>query len=358
MNSRLKLIFTLLIVLAIHSPLSVAEEFELTQDLKLEIISQIAVLLEEKYVFPDRGKVAANELVRRLETGYFDNISDPQIFAFRLTGVLDVISDLHLWVNYHSDPIPTDYNHLEPSPSEQKEQAELLRRQNFGFEKVERLGGNLGYIELREFQYEAETSEKILATAMEFLRHTDGLIIDLRRNGGGHPEMVPLFLSYLIPDKTLVGTLQYREDNRIAEYWTRSEIQGPRYGTQRPVYVLTSKNTFSAAESLSYILQTRGRAKLVGERTQGGANPFNNVRLHDHFMIAVPVATSIDPITQSNWLYVGVRPDHEVEADEALTLAHKLILEEQIASSDDSVARREKEFVLRQIAGSAPRDSR
>lgn len=340
---------SLFVVLLLHSPHSLSAEIILTQSFKKEIISEVTRLLEDKYVYPDRGKVAANELNHRFETGYFDEINDPQTFANRITGILDVISDLHLWVNYQLDPIPEDYNHLNPSPGQQIEQAALLRRRNYGFEKVERLPGNLGYIELRDFHYEAETSEEVLANVMKFVRFTDGLIIDLRRNGGGDPEMVSLFLSYLIEGETLIGTFRYREENKVEEHWTRGELAGPHYTEARPVYILMSQNTFSAAESFSYILQARNRAVLVGERTPGGANPSDNVRLHEHFMMSIPMAMSVDPITQSNWQYVGVRPDHDAPADEALTLTQRLILEEQIANSDESDSRREKEFVLRQL---------
>lgn len=342
-----------LAALPLFSHQLLSAEVNLTQAFKGDIISKVAQILEDEYVYPERGKVAANELNHRFQTGYFDEITDPQIFAYRITGILDVISDLHLWVNYHADSIPVGYSHLDPGPEQQKEYAALLRRRNFGFERIERLPGNLGYIEFRDFYYEEEASERILANVMEVVEYTDGLIIDLRRNGGGHPEMVSLLLSYLVEGGTLVGTLRYRQDKKIEEYWTREEVAGPHFRGGRPVYVLISRNTFSAAEAFSYALQARGRAILVGERTQGGAHPSDNVRLHEHFMMSVPVAASIDPITQSNWQYVGVRPEHEVPAEEALSVAQKLLLEELIAAGEDSVARREQELVLRRLDNQA-----
>ena len=62
---------------------------------------------------------------------------------------------------------------------------------NFGFEKVERLEGNVGYLDLRGF-HRAEVGGDTAAAAMNFLANTDALIIDLRKNGGGAPDMVAL----------------------------------------------------------------------------------------------------------------------------------------------------------------------
>ncbi len=305
---------------------AIAAEDYFNQEFKAELVSQVSRILLDRYIYPDRAQVAVNELNHRFETGYFDSIDDPQIFAYRITGILDVISDLHLWVNYHPEAIPEDYNYLEPTPEQVRERAELLRDRNYGFDQVEILPGNIGYIEFGDFYYESGPSEEYLAQAMTTVEGTDALIIDLRNNGGGSPDMVALFLSYLLPSDSPIGHLQYRDQNRIVESRTLDRLDGPHYGNDRPVYVLMSNRTFSAAEAFSYALQVRGRAELVGERTQGGAHPFDNVRLHDHYMMAVPVARSVDAVTRSSWQYIGVRPDHGVPTEEALARASSLIL--------------------------------
>lgn len=303
-----------------------AAEDYFNQQFKTQLISDISQVLLERYVYADRAQVAVNELKHRLETGYFDAIEDPQVFAYRITGILDVISDLHLWVNYHAEAIPEDYNYLEPTPEQALEQAEFMRSRNYGFEAVEVLDGNVGYIEFRDFFYEEGPSETLIAEVMTTIADSDGLIIDLRRNGGGNPDMVSLFLSYLLPLDTPIGSLQYRNPRKTESYRTLSSIDGPHYGDDRPVILLLGDRTFSAAEAFSYTLQARGRAVLVGERTNGGAHPFDNVRLHAHYMMAVPVARSIDAVTGSNWQYIGVRPDHETAADDALNVALDLLL--------------------------------
>jgi hypothetical protein len=86
--------------------------------------------------------------------------------------------------------------------------------------------------------------------------------------------------------------------------------------------VLTSKYTFSGAEEFSYNLKNLKRATIIGEVTGGGAHPTMGQRINDDFMIGVPFARAINPITKTNWEGVGVKPDVEVPAAQAFKTAH------------------------------------
>ena len=125
------------------------------------------------------------------------------------------------------------------------------RRTNYGFESVERLPGNVGYLDLRQFAGNPEAQATAVA-AMNFLGNADALIVDLRRNGGGGPEMIATLLTYLITpgDRLLINTFYEREDDRTLQFWTSQFVPGRRFNG-KPVYVLTSPRTFSAAEEFA-----------------------------------------------------------------------------------------------------------
>ncbi len=72
-------------------------------------------------------------------------------------------------------------------------------------------------------------------------------------------------------------------------------MPGPQY-LDRPVYVLTSADTFSGGEEFAYDLKTQGRATLIGETTRGGAHPTSWHQLTEHLTVTVPGARSINPI--------------------------------------------------------------
>jgi len=96
---------------------------------------------------------------------------------------------------------------------------------------------------------------------------------------------------------------------------------------QMPVYVLTSKHTFSGAEDFSYGMQSVRRAFIVGDTTGGGAHPVQGMSAGDHFTIGVPFGRPINPVTNGDWEGKGVEPDVKVASADALATAEKLAAE-------------------------------
>jgi retinol-binding protein 3 len=308
------------------------------QDMTIDAKTRTAVIegaikaLNENYVFPETAKKMEQAVRERMKRKEYDKITSAENLARTLTAHFQEVSrDKHLNVRYSFEPLPDFKNQPQwPSP----EQRAFASAHNFGFEKVECLDGNIGYLDLRGFM-EAEMASETAAAAMTFLANTDALIIDLRRNGGGQPEMVALLSSYLFDKRTHLNDIYSRFDNRTQEYWTRETVAGKRYGESKPVYVLTSNRTFSGAEEFAYNLKNLKRATIVGETTGGGAHPVRPHRINDHFMIGVPFARAINPITKTNWEGVGVTPDIETPAAQALETAHLLALKNVLAKTAD-----------------------
>ncbi|MGP3984739.1 S41 family peptidase [Streptomyces sp. KR80] len=166
---------------------------------------------------------------------------------------------------------------------------------------------------------------------MTLLARAEALIVDLRRNTGGNPEMVTLLSSYLFDEPVHLNTLENRSAGRQHQFWTVSWAPGPRFGGAQPVWVLTSGDTFSAAEEFTYNLQQRGRAVVVGERTRGGANAGSWYRLTDHLRLFVPGVRAVNPVSGTNWEGVGVTPDVPTAAAEALDAAYEAALHSVLA---------------------------
>jgi C-terminal processing protease CtpA/Prc len=186
---------------------------------------------------------------------------------------------------------------------------------------VERLPGNVGYIDLRSFSPASVATDKA-AEAMNSVADTDALLIDLRQNGGGDPAMVALMISYLLEGEPVhLNDFVGRDGSVQQQFWTSKEVAGTRYAG-KDVYVLTSGFTFSAAEEFAYNLANLKRATLVGETTGGGANPVTFFELDERFRISVPTGRARNPITMTNWEGTGVTPDIAVPAKLALHTAH------------------------------------
>jgi hypothetical protein len=309
----------------------------LTKAMKEAAIEGLSQQLLDNYVFPEVAKKMDAALREHQGKGDYESISDGEAFAKALTEHVQAISkDKHLRIRFHKDKVNQPAPNRPPTPEELAEEEREIKRINGGFEKVERLEGNVGYVDFRFFG-QHPVCFKAVDSAFGFLANTDALIIDLRKNGGGSPTMVAYICSYLFDNNPVhLNDLYFRPQNETRQFWTLASVPGPRY-LDKPVYVLTSNRTFSGAEECSYNLKNLKRATLVGETTGGGAHPGGGRRLSDHFTAFIPTGRAINPITKTNWEGTGVEPDIKVKADEALKTAHEDAIKKLLtaAKSDD-----------------------
>jgi hypothetical protein len=292
------------------------------------VISAVIAKLEEHYVFPATAKKMEDALRKADKRGDYKQIFSGDELARRLTTQLQEVShDKHLRVNF--DPVAMPASPGVPRPRMTPDQC--------GFEKAERLPGNVGYVKLNQFG-DPEVCRDVAAAAMGFIANADAVIFDLRDNGGGHPDMVAFLTSYLFAERTHLNDFWTRRDNQTRESWTSEQVPGAKFTTQ-PVYVLTARRTFSGAEEFSYNLKHLKRATIVGEVTGGGAHPVRIQRIDDRFSVGVPDARPINAVTKTNWEGTGVEPDVPVAAADALTTARKLAAERIAAGRAAAVAK-------------------
>jgi hypothetical protein len=328
-----------IIIIVIGNTVIIAqqEQPDMTIDAKVrtEVIDNILKNLNESYVFPDVAKQMETDVRSRLKNSEYESITSAKAFAKKLTDDLQSVSrDKHLRVRYSYKAIPVREKKGEPTAEEVKEFENYLKRINYGFEKVERMSGNIGYIDLRGFTDPVSGAETV-AAAMNFVNNTDALIFDLRQNGGGDPAMVALICSYLFGDKKVhLNDLYFRPENKTEEFWTNPSVLGKKYG-DKDIYVLTSNRTFSGAEEFSNNLKVLKRATIIGETTGGGANPGGMFRMTENFGVFIPTGRAINPVTKTNWEGTGVKPDIDVPADQALKTAYLLALNKSMEKSKD-----------------------
>jgi hypothetical protein len=289
--------------------------------------------LDESYVFPDVAKKMGEAVRARLKRGDYDDVTNGIAFAAKLTENFQEVShDKHLRVNFSPGVIPPPPATASgPSPDELARFRRQLESINCGFVKAEQLANNVGYLKFNMFA-DPEVCGPTASAAMSFLANVDALVIDLRDNGGGDPAMVAYISSYLFSKRTHLNDLWTRRTNETREYWTNADVSGKRLPDDKPVFVLTSSRTFSGGEEFTNNLKVLKRATIVGETTGGGAHPVGGQRINDHFMIGVPFARAVNPITKTNWEGTGVEPDVKVPALDALSTALKLISEKRMKS--------------------------
>jgi hypothetical protein len=297
--------------------------------LRKQVIDGIGADLTEFYIDAPLAAQMKDALQAHEKTGAYDTITDGDVFAEQLTTDLQAVShDKHLRVDFNPFKTPP---RGKPTP---EDEARFQQHDNCAFRKVEILPNNIGYIKFDGFMDPSFCGPTVTA-AMGFVAHTDALIFDLRQNGGGRAAMVTLIASYLFDEPTHLIDIYNRKEDSTKQNWTLSYLPGPRL-TKQPVFVLTSERTFSGAEEFAFDLKNQKRATIVGETTGGGAHPVAPHTVADYFIVGVPFAKSLDPVTKTNWEGTGVVPDVKVPASDALETAEKLALEKIIQARRDS----------------------
>ncbi len=295
--------------------------------------------MQRGYIFEDVAQKMAAALRAHAKAGAYDKIVSGADFAAVLTTHLQEVSkDKHLRVLYN----PAGIAGTQPPTTDEDRNRRVAaeRRNNYGLHRVERLDGNVGYIELRGFSGSPEAGGPVSA-AMNLLANTDALVFDLRRNGGGSPVTIGFISSYLFDKRVHLNDFYVRETGRRQSFYTSESVDGRRYGESKPVYILTSNRTFSAAEEFTYNLKNLKRAVIVGETTGGGAHPGGVRPITNHFGIWLPTGRAINPITGTNWEGVGIAPDIAVDPGDALRAAHLDALKKIRATATDPEHRSE-----------------
>jgi hypothetical protein len=288
-----------------------------------DIADRAADLVAEHYVFADVGAQLRDLLLDRSAAGRYAEAPSLQALSNVVTEDLQSVNgDLHLRLKWHPEPIADG---PDQAALEEMYALEAARRLG-GVALVERLDGNVAHLELAPLLFPLELAADTLTAALHLVSGAAALLLDLRHNGGGDPRTVALVCGHLLEEQTHLVTMHERHPAKIRQSWSAAWVPSPRFGATKPLYVLVGPATFSGAEELAYDLQVLERGIVVGERTRGGAHPRDGYRLHPHLELTVPVARAVSAVTGTNWEGVGVTPDVEVPAADALATAHRLAL--------------------------------
>lgn len=285
------------------------------------VVTRCADIVAQRFVSPDVGEQASVRLRERLVAGGYDDLRDPATLAAELTDDLQgVAHDLHLRVVHHPDGVPPTQD---PAAYEAYWR-EVARTTAGGIRAVERLDGNVAHVSLGPVLTPAALSWDAVHAAMALVADADALVLDVRDCHGGAPDAVQLLLGHVVgDDPARLVDIESREEG-VQQRWTHP-APARRFGAHRPLIVLTSAATFSGGEEVAFDVQQLGRGQVVGARTRGGANPREGVAVHPELELTVPVARACSHRDGQSWEGVGVVPDVECAAEEALDRALALL---------------------------------
>jgi hypothetical protein len=323
----------------------------------------VAPRAEDAAIDKSGRDAAIDAMMREIRDRYVDTALAPRVTTairdLAAAGAYDTLSTRQAFARAVTQDLRRYDKHFSMFPATPTGQPQIPAgsRDNYGIKRVERLDGNVGYLRFDVFSLDSAGAGSVLRSALRFLGRTDALILDLRQNRGGNGQLVQLLLSYLIPGPSRVTTDIFIRtptgfDSSAMSTATRIESD-LQYG-DRPLYVLTSSFTASAAEWLAYDLQARGRAKIVGDVTAGAAHPVRFVRLNNMFDASIPIGRSRSRVTHGDFEGVGVQPDMKVASSDALDVAYGAAVRTLLSQTTNALAKAELE---RAANGIKPRGS-
>jgi hypothetical protein len=334
-------------IVGLKHPQSQGQKQELDGSAITAIVEEVAQLVSDNYVFEDKGGEMAEYIRRRLkENAYGPTTSLGELTKMVTDDLRSVANDAHLGI--------VDMRRFGGGGARAEELREEFNRRrlpyrNYGFQKVDRLPGNIGYIELDELAHVEMDGENFggesAQAALQLISNCSAVIFDLRDNFGGRDEMVKMLLSpfFSSPQHILTDKYRGRPDR---ELWTQAAAFAGKLA-EVPLYVLISQHTVSGGEMFAFVLKNRKRAILVGEKTRGAAHKTHLFPLKDFKLnVAIPVGTVIDPVTGTDWEGKGVEPDVSVPSGRALDTAYLDALEKTLQADPARWQRVEIEWAV------------
>lgn len=236
------------------------------------IVDSLCYALNDAYIYPDKAKLMTDALKSQWKKGVYDKAKDcVTLSQMMYNDVRAAHKDDHFHFRY--DPLFGKQLERVMSDSDKVQQYRMdlknSQESNFGFIKAEILPGNVGYLRWDIFTGMVDEAAPTFKSAFKFVEHTKALIIDMRYNGGGSPNMVLHTQNYFFTKKVPMNHIVTRKDTTL-RYTDPSKTE---FKLLMPVYILTARRTFSGAEDFTYGLKYANRATVVGDTTGGGAHP-------------------------------------------------------------------------------------
>jgi hypothetical protein len=272
------------------------------------VVDSVARMLERLSPWADTGGAIGARLRRRERAGAYASLTSPTAFGAAVTEDMRAVNgDRHL-------NLRAGGGRARRGPG--GDDAERAR--NYGME-ARVLEGGVGYLRLNGLSGSPNAPAR-LGELLRGLGDIRAMIIDLRGAPGGSGEMANAVISHFTAPNLPSLRIVNRSEGTSEVRSTLATVGGPRR-TDIPLYVLVDRGSASAAEDVPFVLQSLGRATIVGEKTAGAGRNNRIVPVGSGLMVSVSITRVSDPRTGREWEAVGVKPDIETASADALDAA-------------------------------------
>ncbi|HZG44771.1 MAG TPA: S41 family peptidase [Allosphingosinicella sp.] len=298
------------------------------------VVGEVRKILAERYVLPERRPALDAVLAEGLSSGRY-RVTDPRQLATLINADLERVGkDKHLNFDYNPDQATMMAAGRRETAPDNSGYERMVRGRNHGIMELKVLPGNVRYMDYRGFDWIGPETAAALDTAMNFLAGGDAVIIDIRRNGGGSPAAVQYITSHFMEAGKPLMTFHMNGEASPDTTATLTELKAPRM-IGKPLYVLTSGSSASAAEEFAGHVAGYKLGELVGETTAGAGFRNDLVPIAGQFVLSVSVGRAVLAATGKDWEAVGHAPSMKAPVSNALETAQSHALRRLAATAPE-----------------------
>jgi|GEM_PF-1222584 len=298
------------------------------------VVGEVRKILAERYVLPERRPALDAVLAQGLSSGRY-NVTEPAQLATLINADLERVGkDKHLSFSYNPEQHAMMTAGRRATAPDNSGYERMVRARNHGILELKVLPGNVRYMDYRGFDWIGPDTAAALDNAMNFLAGGDAIIIDIRRNGGGSPAAVQYITSHFMEAGKPLMTFHMNGQASPDTTATLAELKAPRM-VGKPLYVLTSGSSASAAEEFAGHVAGYKLGELVGENTAGAGFRNDMVPVTGGFVLSVSVGRAVLAATGKDWEAVGHAPSMAAPVASALDVAQSHALRRLAAAAPE-----------------------
>ena len=309
-----------------------SEEPATAKNVAAAVVHDVRNTIRANYVLTDKVPAVLATLDRGLANGRYNGL-EGRALADRINQDLtDAARDKHLAIQFDPARASMMNGPMGDEITEGPQWDRMARSMNHGVAELRLLDGNVRYMNLVGFAWTGLKSAAALDNAMRFLADGDAIIIDLRYNGGGSPKPIQYLFSHFVEAGKPLMTFYMAGGKAPQRDLALGELPaGKMLG--KPVYVLTSKMSISAAEAFAQLVKDYKVGEIVGEKTAGAAYRNSFFPIAKQYMLSVSVGRGEVGPSKFDWEGVGIEPTIKSGMVEALDAAHLAALRKVAATA-------------------------
>jgi hypothetical protein len=305
---------------AANPPESEAAEEPATVDAN-RIAREVREAIAANYVLTDKLPAIAATLDAGIAAGRYSGLSDRALAERLNQDLTEAAHDKHLSIQFDPAHASMMNGPMGDEVNEGPEWERMARSMNHGVAELRLMDGNVRYMNLVGFAWTGEASARVLDNAIGFLGEGDAVVIDLRYNGGGSPKAIEYLFSHFVEAGKPLMTFYMGGGKAPQQHDALGELPAGRL-LGKPLYVLTSRMSISAAEAFAALVKDYGVGEIVGETTAGAAYRNSFFPIAGQYLLSVSVGRGEVGPSKLDWEGTGIAPTVAIDAGNALETAH------------------------------------